>query len=328
MQGGEAVSTEAESADSPLAGRSTRGKSERPKKKNPCGHCKEECATGTSVPCGFCEVSFHGKCIDGLSDAFLETCDRNNKMYGGSMFLCMCCRKLTGKVNKTFKEYDVKMAKYEERLKILDLENKILQEKVGRLEGKTEQATEGIVRVEKGIETEIEKAKEQLGSELKEREERSENVVLYGIEESSENDKEKAKEEDEVKVHQMAMAMGVEVKGVIVRKFRAGKKDETKGKGRPMIVKIEDEETRAKIIANARRLSKDANWKNVYVSQDMTFKQREEARKEEARLKAEAEAKNESETDTGKPGKWIVVGPRGRRRIVFSELRGAVGGSE
>ena len=322
MLGGDAGD---EQADSPLAGRQTR----RPlKKKNPCGHCKEECATGTSVPCGFCEVSFHGKCIDGLSDAFLEMCDRNNKMYGGSMFLCMCCRKLTGKVNKTFKEYDIKMAKYEERLKILDLENKVLQEKVGRLEGKTEQATEGIVRMEKGIETEIEKAKEELGSELKEREERSENVVLYGIEESGENDKEKAKEEDEVKVHQMALAMGVEVKGVIERKFRAGKKDESKGKGRPMIVKIEDEETRTKILANARRLSRDANWRNVYVSHDMTFKQREEARKEEVRLKAEAEAKNESEKDAGKLGKWIVVGQRGRRRIVFSEPRGAIGGSK
>ena len=90
----------------------------------------------------------------------------------------------------------------------------------------------------------------------------------------------------------MAEAIGVEVKGRIVQKFRAGKKDDARGKGRPMVVKVEDEETRTKILENAKKLKRTDRWKTVFVAHDLTFIQREEARKEETRLQEEATEKN------------------------------------
>ena len=251
----------------------------------------------------------------------VKVIDGMNKLYGGSAYLCVCCRKLSEKVNKTFRDYDALLVKYEQRLKILELENKVLAEKVGKLEGKTEQATEGIVRMETEIERGMEKAKEELGSELKEREERSANVVLYGVPEPVTGNAEQMKEEDEKKVKEMAEVMGVELKGAIERKFRAGKKDETRGKGRPMIVRIEDEETRTKMLENARKLKRNDTWKSVFVSHDLTFKQREEARKEEAKLKEEAETKTEEAKNEGKNGKFILVGQRGRRWLKWVEER-------
>ena len=89
-----------------------------------------------------------------------------------------------------------------------------------------------------------------------------------------------------------------------------------------MIVSIEDEETREKILNNARKLARMDEWKRVFISPDLTYKQREESRKDEKRLREEAEAKtNDAKNDGRTGGKYAVVGQRGKRRIVWMEER-------
>ena len=95
---------------------------DRTKKKNPCGHCKDECKTRTAVTCGFCETWFHCKCVDGMTPEFIDTCDKMLKLGGGSAFLCVICCKLAGKINKSFRE--AKMADMEVRLKAAELERR------------------------------------------------------------------------------------------------------------------------------------------------------------------------------------------------------------
>ena len=51
----------------------------------------------------------------------------------------------------------------------------------------------------------------------------------------------------------------------------------------------------------------------------MTWQQREEEKKREKQLRDEAEEKNEMAKKDGKKGKWIVVGKRGRRRLIWVE---------
>ena len=59
------------------------------------------------------------------------------------------------------------------------------------------------------------------------------------------------------------------------------------------------------------------------MSPDLTWQQREEARQEEKRLRDEAEKKNEQAKNEGRTsGQFIVVGPRGRRRVVWRVERG------
>ena len=118
----------------------------------------------------------------------------------------------------------------------------------------------------------------------------------------------------------VVQAIGVEVKGEVEVKFRAGKQNtETGARPRPMIVKISDDETREKIFRDARNLARVPDLKKVFVSQDLTWAQREEARKEEKRMKEEAESKTEEAKKEGKVGKFLVVGQRGRRRVVWTE---------
>ena len=307
--------------------------SERSKKKNPnpCGHCKEECKSGNSIPCGFCEFWFHSKCIDGMTQEFIDTCDQMNKLFGGSAFLCVICRKLATKINKSIKDFDTKMEVMEARLKAAELERKLLAERVEKMENRSEQVKDRIVGMEKEIETGMEKAKEEvkneMATEMKDREERESNVVVYGIQESKAQEAKDRKEEDGRRIRKMAEVIGVEIRGEIEVKFRAGKRREAEGeeeesRPRPMVVRIEDEETRQRLLQNARKLAREEEWRKVFVSPDLTWQQREEARKEEKRLREEAENKTEEAKNGGREGgRYVVVGPRGRRRIVWREER-------
>lgn len=228
-----------------------------------------------------------------------------------SGFLCKTCRKVVAKMKSGLKEL-------ENRVLALEMERDGMTAKMGETAAKVDKC-EGEI---KGVETGLKKAKEDVKNEvkndLKEIENRSENVVIYGLEESEEEDGSERKREDLKKMRDLMKEIEVEENEVDLKAFRAGKKRDD-GKPRPMIVTITEAETRHKVLANARKLAtKDEAWKKVYVAPDMTFQQREEARKMEAALRAEADEKNQA-LDEGKLGKWIVVGPRGRRWLKWLE---------
>ena len=171
----------------------------------------------------------------------------------------------------------------------------------------------------------MEKAKEEVKSEMttemREREARSENIVVYGVAESVEPEAEGRKSQDKEKVREMANEIGVEIKGKVEVKFCAGKKKEGDDKPRPMVVWVEDEETRSRLLSDARRLARKEAWRTVYVSPDLTWQQREEARKREKELREEADKKTEQAKNEGKEGRWRVVGLRGRRTLAYIEDR-------
>ena len=298
---------------------------DRSKKKFACGQCKDECKAGTGIPCGFCETWFHSKCVEGMTPEFIDSCDKMNKIFGGSAFLCVICRKIANKINKSMRDVEARVTDLEEELRKTELERRALVAKVEKMENRSDQVNDKMVGMEKEMEVGMERAKkefkEEMESERKDREARSENVVVYGMKESESEDAEVRKGDDKNKMLELAREIGVEVRGEVEVKFRAGKKKED-GKPRPMIVRVEDEETRQKILANARRLARKEEWKSVFVSPDLTWKQREEAREEERRLRTEAENKTEEAKNGGRTGgRYVVMGPRGRRRVGWREER-------
>ena len=289
-----------------------------------------------SVPCSVCENWFHQKCVKGMTVEFVESCDAMMRIEGKSPFICFCCRSKVDKYGALVKEQqqETKDARKEaleakklaedvmKELQIERLERQVLAEKIQRMEGNTVQVTTKNVEIEKEMESGMEKAKEEvkkeMATELKQQEEKAENVVVYGIKESEKEEKEEKEAEDTAKVNEMVDAIGIEVSGVIEVKYRAGKKIDG-GKPRPIVVKVTDDETRSRLVANARRLGRIPEWKNVYVGNDMTFKQREEARKLDAKLWAEANRKTEEAKNEGRDSeRYVVIGQRGRdRRVVM-----------
>ena len=228
------------------------------------------------------------------------------------------------KLNGQIKDMEGRMTTMEDRVKMLEKQNESMMKEMEMMTMRTTKVREGLEGVEgelsKGMEKAKEEVKNDVKSEMREMEDRSVNVVLYGVEESKEGDTEKRKEHDEKKVREMAEVVGVELKGEVQVKFRAGKKNEgEEARPRPMIVKIPDEETREGLFKNARKMSQAPEWRRVFIQRDMTWAQREEGKKAERELKEEAERKTEELKKEGLAGKFMVVGQRDRRRIIRTE---------
>ena len=275
--------------DTPKATRNAR-------KKNPCGKCQDGCGGGDAVVCGFCELWYHSKCVEGMTPEFIKCCDVMNKHYGGSSFLCSVCRKVMGMINQSLKEMKKDMMAMEQRLATAMLERNCMTAKIENLESKNRQVNENVQKMEGEVASGMVKAKEEvkdeMRDEMKAREEKKDNIVVYGLKESNDADGRKRKEADEEKIKEMATEMGVVFNGEIKASFRAGAKLDG-DRPRPLIVTIDNDETREEIKANARRLAGKEDWKRVFISPDLTWWQREEARKEEKKLKEDAEKKTE-----------------------------------
>ena len=271
-----------------------------------------------SVCCHLCEQWIHTKCVEGMNNDYLENIEKLHELMGMSGFLCKTCKKVASKIGKDMKRMDEKIVDLENRVVILELERDNLVAKVETLEAKGEKTDAEM----KGWTTVVSKAKKEVISEvkneLKEKEERSENIVVYGLAESKDKDIKKRVEHDEKLVKDMIKVTEVQVKGGVEVKFRAGKVRED-GKARPLIVTIKDEDSRKKIMENARKLGRDDDWKQVFVAPDLTYEQRESEKKKEQELKDQAEKQSEETKAKGKKGKFKVVGRRGWRRIVWEE---------
>lgn len=200
-----------------------------------------------------------------------------------------------------------------------------LQAQLALMQANNEQVKEKVGEMEKEIETGMEQAKkevrEEVSSEMKEMEERSSNIVVYGAPESEKNDEEE-KEEDAEIVERIAAEIGVEVKGSVEVKFRAGAK--TQGKKRPLIIKMTDEGTREAILQKAYLLGRKTGWKDIFVSPDLTKKQREEGKKKkkEKELKDERDRLNDVAKNEGRTGgEYRVRTVKGERKVVWWEER-------
>ena len=174
-------------AESPVA-----TKPKPPKKvRFPCGKCDAE-VTGVSICCNSCELWYHYGCIEGMTKEYFDNCEKIYKQMGYSAFLCRVCRKVLSSVKKSMKDLKDDMKVMSDKIVVLELENVTLAQKLEKIEKKAEKVNNRVVGVEKEVATGMEKAKEEVKkvvqSEMAEQEERGGNVVVYGLEETKEDD--------------------------------------------------------------------------------------------------------------------------------------------
>ena len=318
---GPELAAPAQTSDSPSVGRNNKA----PKKvRFPCGKCDAE-ATGNVICCNSCEFWYHYACIDGMNKEYFDNCKKGYELLGHSAFLCKVCRKVLTVVKKSMKEMKEEIKGVKDKVLVLELEKEALAQKLEKIEMSSAKVNERVVGVEKEVATGMEKAKEEVKkdvrTEMTQREERGSNVVVYGLDETQDDDAAQWKVKEQKKVDDVIAKMGVNVRGNVTVKFRAGKKRDDGEKPRPVIVRVEDDETRVSIFRNAPRLSRMDETKKVYFAPDLTWQQREEERKNESALKEEATRKTDEAKNDGR-GKWYrVVGARGRRRIVEVDER-------
>ena len=302
--------------------------------KYPCGACSKDVTKAKkSLCCNLCELWFHYDCCENMTEELYTMCGKAYDLYQISLFFCKSCQKATHKLKKSMVDIQEENERLKEKVEVLEKIVDRMDKRMDEMEKKSEKVKENLVDVGKEVTSGMSEAKEEAKKEMKEEmrvmEEKSSNIVLYGVKESEEGDAEKRQEADNEKVKEMAAHVGVDLKGEVSVKWRCGRRsDDPISKPRPMIVKVADDETRENLLGNARKLSGVQGWKRVFISPDLTYAQREEERKEQKKLKEEAERKTEAAKEEGKEEKWIVVGRRGRKRVVMSDGRREGAGAE
>ena len=253
---GAAAAAPSQTSDSPA----TTGKNPKaPKKvKYPCGKCDLE-VTGNSVCCNACETWFHYGCVEGMSKEYFNNCKKIFELNGFTAFLCRICCKVMAFVKKLIKDLRDDMKVMADQIVVLQLEKEALAQKLEKMELTTEKVSDRVIGVEKEVATGMEKAKEEVkkdvNSEMAQREERGNNVVVYGLEETEDEGSVQGQAKEKEKVENVFRQIGVQTEGQITVKYRAGRSREAGAKPRPIVVKVADAETRVRFLRNAHKLS-------------------------------------------------------------------------
>lgn len=136
------------------------------------------------------------------------------------------------------------------------------------------------------LQDEINEREKEKSRQYLDEEKRKNNLVIYGVKESTENDKEKRTKHDKEEITRLSIFLGIEnfTDYNIVRILRMGTYVE--GTKRPILVELDCAVTKYKIMRNTFKL-KDSDFKSWSIQHDMTNEQRETARKlvTEAKLK-------------------------------------------
>ena len=174
------------------------------RKKPLCGHCKADTKKqlSTAVPCSVCTTWYHISCLTGMSAEFVDNCNKNNRLKGDSSLICPNCRNFVPFMNRNFDEVFKKIAGLEGRVNsaearanaaearanAAELELQQIRAEVDAMKNGTNQVKQQIVVMEKEIENGMEQAKkefkEEMTVEMRAKEEKAANIVIYGAKES------------------------------------------------------------------------------------------------------------------------------------------------
>lgn len=138
--------------------------------------------------------------------------------------------------------------------------------------------------------------------EQRERELKSMNLIVYGIEVSKKSDGKDRKQEDTEKVEEIFSALKAD-KRSILNIIRFKNKSNDPGKTPPILVKLENSQKRDEILKAARGLHKlNKKFEKIYINADLT----EAERVFEKQLREERDTLNDSERAKSSTFKWII----------------------
>ena len=151
--------------------------------------------------------------------------------------------------------------------------------------------------------------------ELKERERRETNLIIYNVCESTSAEKRECEDSDLRGLQKLFNLIGANLDVVDSVKFTRREGEKKDNLPRVLKVVLRRKEFRDTVLANAHKLSRceEEHWKKVSVVSDLTKLQRQD----EADLRKQAASKNlergKEQIDKGEA--WKVIGKRGSKRL-------------
>ena len=145
------------------------------------------------------------------------------------------------------------------------------------------------------VEEKLDEREKEKNDEIHEEEKRKNNLVVYGVKESEDTDKDNRKKHDKDEIIKISKFLGLDdfTEYNIVRILRMG--TYTEGTMRPLLVELDSAVTKYKIMRNTYKLKDVDEYKGWSLQHDMTKEQRENVKKlvEEAKQKTAADESGE-----------------------------------
>ena len=187
-----------------------------------------------------------------------------------------------------------------------DADLQSLKEKIKDLENKSA-VWESQIKSLKGKSQAVDPQSAEPSYELQLQERKKNNLVFFGLQEDEQNDINQLKA--------LFSDLGADVYLDNTKFFRTGRSLE---KCRPLILKLENQEEKAKILFNAKKLKNNKTWTGVSITHDLTKQQCQTEKLKEMELRKEAVEKNSRLSKEEKNTRvWKVVGGRGTRCLVL-----------
>ena len=272
-------------------------------------------ANEKGTQCSICDRWFHNTCQDLTPDEYKALQGNNTRIH----WYCDSCQVGATSLYKKVLSLEVASKKMETKIGKLE-------EKIDGKPSKEEVDTQIAAKLDEALETKVEESIDEkmqgieninsetictkVVTEISERENRANNIIMHGIDKSNEEDGADRTREDWETIKQVLTEIGIEEQpGDQTTMKRLGER--TEDKKRPILISLKDKRMKQEIITKARKLKDSEKFKQVGISHDLTKIQREELKN----LREEARKKSTEETT------YIVIGPPERRKIVAKKDR-------
>ena len=240
-----------------------------------CGKCDKEVGKKEQgLKCDMCAMWHHASC-EGVPESLYKAIQET--VQGASQGLHWYCKKC----NKFATGFMAGLNRLSMRQDALEGKVKDMEYHV---ETKFKEAENSRGELSRKLDSMVTVSANESVKELEDRELRKNNVVFFGVQESTETDPEVRKAEDKKKAEDI-VRNGLECTAEIIQTYRLGAKKSgasSADKGpRPLLVKVLDTQQAQETLKLGRKLRehKDKKFHNISIKKDMTFLEREEMRK-------------------------------------------------
>lgn len=276
-----------------------------------CLGCKEALKRkDTSVMCQVCEEYTHPTC-SGISNDLLKYLIDESSEGNSISWTCTHCKKVAKVLNNKVKALNKDIMDIKKSVKSLQTEQEDLKKEVTVCKENYTKLDTKICNTSKVVKNDV-------FSELRERDEKKCNVLIYGVPEpvDLESGKEKKAHDIEWAVD-IAHAVNVRVADNDIKFIKRLGDVNTSEAARPILLGFKDAEKKKELIMNSRGLKDNYDYEEIYIAPDLTKQQRDE----ELELGKEAMRRNaELDEEAALNSEWKVVGMRGEKRLILRRI--------
>ena len=250
-------------------------------KESLCGDCQKTVKNDKALLCEVCENWFHNRCSKVSDESYEFLQSSKSKDVCAFHWYCNKCNKSVKKILNSIIDIEARLSATEDRMKNIDSRCNKVEEKTTEVFNKVQRHESAILNMESNVDKVVAEKVESVQSEILERDSRKNNIVVFGVDESTNPDGKSRKDNDVAKFKEICDEIDVGINpDEVVACVRLGQYDSKneRQKSRPVKIILSSETKKREILSCARKLnsSQNSQLKKIRLKPDLTPCQREE----------------------------------------------------